>query len=279
MGKTYKATGINLKAKPLGEYDRLLTILTPEYGLIRAIAPGARKHRSSLSGKSELFFVNQLLISKGRSLDKIIQVETIESYSGLSKNLGKLAAGQYLAELVLHQALSEQPQEQLFYLLREHLSRLERLSQEDLKLPNLLLAYLAHGIYHLLALDGIAPQVQMCCATGRPLRPNLTDPEWRIWFSIESGGTVVLSALTENERSKSNPALKDLNTQIDAAQLKLLQDLALAELNQEIELTVSPNWVLVENLLRQYAQYQLGCSIRSAGLIDTYLEMTSFAQI
>jgi DNA repair protein RecO (recombination protein O) len=279
MGKTYKATGINLKAKPLGEYDRLLTILTPEYGLITAIAPGARKHRSSLSGKSELFFVNQLLISKGRSLDKIIQVETIESYSGLSKNLGKLAAGQYLAELVLHQALSEQPQEQLFYLLREHLSRLERLSQEDLKLPNLLLAYLAHGIYHLLALDGIAPQVQMCCATGRPLRPNLTDPEWRIWFSIESGGTVVLSGLTENERSKTNPALKDLNTQIDAAQLKLLQDLALAELNQEIELTVSPNWVLVENLLRQYAQYQLGCSIRSAGLIDTYLEMTSFAQI
>jgi DNA repair protein RecO (recombination protein O) len=119
----------------------------------------------------------------------------------------------------------------------------------------------------------------MCCATGRPLRPNLTDPEWRIWFSIESGGTVVLSALTENERSKTNPALKYLNTQIDAAQLKLLQDLALAELNQEIELTVSENWVLVENLLRQYAQYQLGCSIRSAGLIDTYLEMTSFAKI
>lgn len=279
MGKTYKATGINLKAKPLGEYDRLLTILTAEYGLIRAIAPGARKHRSSLSGKSELFIVNQLLISKGRSLDKIIQVETIESYSGLSKNLGKLAAGQYLAELVLHQALSEQPQEQLFYLLREHLSRLERLSKEDLKLPNLLLAYLAHGIYHLLALDGIGPQVQICCATGRPLRPNLTDSEWRIWFSIDSGGTVLLSALTENERSKTNPALKHLNTQIDAAQLKLLQDLALAELNEEIELTVSQNWVLVENLLRQYAQYQLGCSIRSAGLIDTYLEMTSFAKI
>jgi DNA repair protein RecO (recombination protein O) len=232
-----------------------------------------------LSGKSELFIVNQLLISKGRSLDKIIQVETIESYSGLSKNLGKLAAGQYLAELVLHQALSEQPQEQLFYLLREHLSRLERLSKEDLKLPNLLLAYLAHGIYHLLALDGIGPQVQICCATGRPLRPNLTDSEWRIWFSIDSGGTVLLSALTENERSKTNPALKYLNTQIDAAQLKLLQDLALAELNQEIELTVSENWVLVENLLRQYAQYQLGCSIRSAGLIDTYLEMTSFAKI
>ncbi len=272
MGKTYKATGINLRSKPLGEYDRLLTILTPEYGLIRATVPGARKHRSSLSGKSELFVVNQLLISKGRSLDKIIQAETIESYPGLSKNLGKLAAGQYLAELVLHQALSEQPQEEIFYLLREHLSRLEGLSAEELKLPNLLLAYLAHGIYHLLALDGIAPQVQMCCATGRALKPNLTDPEWRIWFSIDSGGTVAFSKL-------ENSALKHLNTQINAVQLKLLQDLAEAQLNQEIESTVSLNWILVENLLRQYAQYQLGCSIRSAGLIDTYLEMTSFAKI
>ena len=279
MGKTYKATGINLKGKPLGEYDRLLTILTPEYGLIRATAPGARKHRSFLSGKSELFVVNQLLISKGRSLDKIIQVETIESYPGLSKNLGKLAAGQYLAELVLHQALSEQPQKEIFYLLREHLSRLESLSAEDLKLPNLLLAYLAHGIYHLLALDGIAPQVQMCCATGRALKPNLRDPQWRIWFSIDSGGTVAFSKLENSEGAKINPALKHLNTQIDAIQLKLLQDLAQAQLNQEIESTVPGNWVLVENLLRQYAQYQLGCSIRSASLIDTYLETMSFAKI
>ena len=152
------------------------------------------------------------------------------------------------------------------------------MSAEDLTLPNLLLAYLAHGVYHLLALDGIAPQVQMCCATGHPLRPNLTDPEWRIWFSIDGGGTVVLSKLGDKERSPLNPALKHLNVQIDATQLKLLQELARPQLNQDIELNFARNWVLVENLLRQYAQYQLGCSIRSAKLIDTYLEMTSFAK-
>jgi DNA repair protein RecO (recombination protein O) len=32
MSQTYKATGINLKAIPLGETDRLLTILTPDVG-------------------------------------------------------------------------------------------------------------------------------------------------------------------------------------------------------------------------------------------------------
>lgn len=50
MSRTYNATGINLKALPLGETDRILTILTPDSGLIRAVAPGSRKHQSRLGG-------------------------------------------------------------------------------------------------------------------------------------------------------------------------------------------------------------------------------------
>jgi DNA repair protein RecO (recombination protein O) len=124
MSGTYKATGINLKAVPIGENDRLVTILTREHGLIKAIAPGARKSNSTLSGRSAIFVVNSLLIAKGRSLDKITQAETVTTYSGLSGDLSKLAASQYLAELVLAQALSERPQEDLYQLLLLHLGRL-----------------------------------------------------------------------------------------------------------------------------------------------------------
>ena len=192
MSRTYKATGINLKSMPLGEADRLLTILTREFGLIRAVAPGARKQNSSLSGRSGLFVVNELLIAKGRSLDKITQAETLESYPGLSQDLGKLAASQYLAEMVLCQALSEQPQEELFCLLNEHLSRLERLPSTP---ATLVLAHLTHAVFHLLALAGITPQVQVCCLTQRPLTPDFTDPDWRVGFSVSAGGTVSLPAL------------------------------------------------------------------------------------
>ncbi len=52
MSRTYKATGINLKSMPMGEADRLLTILTREFGLIRAVAMGSRKHNSSLGGEA-----------------------------------------------------------------------------------------------------------------------------------------------------------------------------------------------------------------------------------
>ena len=109
MSRTYKATGINLKSMPMGESDRLLTVLTREYGLVQVLAMGARKHNSSLAGRSGLFVVNQLLIAKGKSLDKLTQAETLESYPGLAQDLRRLTASQYLAELCLCQALSEQP--------------------------------------------------------------------------------------------------------------------------------------------------------------------------
>ncbi|MGI2903033.1 DNA repair protein RecO [Tolypothrix sp. VBCCA 56010] len=192
MSRTYKATGINLKTQAFGEADRLVTILTREFGLIRAIAPGARKHKSSLGGRSGMFVVNELLIAQGRSLDKITQAQTIKTYPGLGKDLGKLAASQYLAEIVLCQALSEQPQEELYELLNEHLGRLEAIPTTEVKS---IFAHLAHAVFHLLANSGLTPQVQVCCLTQRPLIPDFSDPKAQVGFSVSAGGTVSLQAL------------------------------------------------------------------------------------
>lgn len=290
MSGTYKATGINLKTSPSGESDRLLTILTEEFGLIRAIAPGARKHKSSLGGRSGLFVVNELLIVQGRSLDKVIQAESLESYPGLSQNLSKLTAGQYLAELTLSQALSDQPQAELLCLVREHLSRVEKLPAT--------LACLTHASFHLLALAGITPQVQECCVTQRVITPNLDDPSWRIGFSTGSGGIVQLAELEQfsssyslrpqkksgplsasrSEVSSRSPTYKppDWVTQLNALELWLLQRLAQPNLIQELlqvdEMILQPAyhraWLSIERVLRHYAQYHLDRPIRSAALID-----------
>ncbi|MBC6481245.1 MAG: DNA repair protein RecO [Hormoscilla sp. GM7CHS1pb] len=199
MSRTYKATGINLKGMPLGEYDRLLTILTPEFGVIRAVAPGARKHKSQFAGRSGLFVVNQLLIAQGRNLDKITQAQTLESYPGLSANLTKLTASQYLAELVLLQALSGQPQEELYELLSEHLRRLENAPLHTV------MAHLTQAVFHLLAIAGIGPQVQLCCITQQPLTPDFTNPNWYVGFNVLAGGTVMASAIADR-----HPAVRPL---------------------------------------------------------------------
>ncbi|MBD2462613.1 DNA repair protein RecO [Oscillatoria sp. FACHB-1407] len=212
MAGTYKATGINLKGIPLGESDRLLTVLTREFGLIRLVAPGARKHQSSLRGRSGLFVVNELLIVKGKSLDKIIQAESLESYPSLSQDLRKLTASQYIAELALYQALSDQPQDDLFDLLNQLLSRIEQQPGAST------LAILVQGIFHLLTLAGVAPQVNKCCLTQQALMPDLMNSDWRVGFSASAGGTVDMAAL---KRSSSKPitAKERLSTQRKGASL------------------------------------------------------------
>ncbi len=187
--RSYKATGINLKAMPMGESDRLVTVLTKEYGLIRAIAPGARKHKSRLGGRSGMFVVNELMFAKGKSLDKLIQAETLQSFPGLSKDLAKLTTSQYLAELALAQALTDQPQEDLYSLLIEHLERIEAAAKPDI------LPCLAQATFHMLALAGVAPEVFRCCLSRSPLTAELGNPDWQVGFSVSSGGAVDLAEL------------------------------------------------------------------------------------
>ncbi|ACC82719.1 DNA repair protein RecO [Nostoc punctiforme] len=300
MSRTYKASGINLKTQVLGESDKIVTILTPEFGLIRAVAPGARKHNSSLGGRSGMFVVNELLIAKGRSLDKITQAQTLKTYPGLAKDLGKLAASQYLAEIVLSQALSEQPQEELYELFNEHLHRLEALSNAN---ASGVLAHLAHGVFHLLALAGVTPQVQICCLSGRSLKPDFTEPNWQIGFSVPTGGTICLEAWkrlrTEGKGEINNQypiphiplpmphaqtvvvhrqEIPLISSRLGAMELALLQHLSQPEIMQ-IDGARDHNWLSVEQILRQYAQYQLGRPIRSATLIDSYFAANHDATI
>ncbi|MEO0406141.1 MAG: DNA repair protein RecO [Cyanobacteria bacterium P01_A01_bin.135] len=289
MSGTYKATGITLKSAPFGESDRLLTILTPEQGLVRAIAPGARKHQSRLRGRSGIFVLNQLLLTRGRSLDKILQADSLGSFPKLSQNLGKLTAGQYLAELALCQALSQQPQAELFSLLQEHLERL------DACVPNATPAFLVHGIFHLLALDGIAPQVHTCCLTQQPLKPQLSNPDWRVGFAPSVGGAFHIEAspppspaagdASSEEPSSSPRSMPKLYSRLTALPLLLLQQLSRASLLQP-DGTLLPAiaaevlgysqaqvdtaiWLSLERTLRQYLQYHVDKTIHSASLIES----------
>ncbi|MGL5035367.1 MAG: DNA repair protein RecO, partial [Microcystaceae cyanobacterium] len=187
MRRSYQITGITLKGSTLGEADRLLTILSPEMGLVRAIAPGARNAKSALRGRCEIFGINRYWINQGRSLGRITQIETLDSYPDLTKEIGKLTAGQYLAEVALCLALTEEPQPDLYSLLNEHLRRVAALTPTDC-----LHAYLTQAIFHLLALGGFAPSLYYCGITQQAITVNFDDPRWQMGFSFEQGGLVAL---------------------------------------------------------------------------------------
>ncbi|MCA6595198.1 MAG: DNA repair protein RecO [Pseudanabaena sp. M046S1SP1A06QC] len=276
MPKEYQAIGINLKGMPLGEHDRLLTILTKECGLIKAVATGARKHRSAMAGRSGLFVVNDLQISVGRSMDRIKNAEMLQSFVGLGKTLAKLTAAQYLSELALMQALSAQPQEELFLVLVEHLNRIQ--DAED----KYVLACLVHGTYHLLAIAGFAPQVHSCCISQRPVIANREIPKWKAGFSIVGGGVINLEITDppsdgnpNRDRSINgleiigNSAITNqISHYLNAPELLAIQELAQTDLTDNILKSQTTDWLTVERLLRAYAQYHFDRPIQSSAMID-----------
>lgn len=275
MPKEYRTTGINLKGMPLGENDRLLTILTKDHGLIRVVAAGARKHRSAMAGRSGLFVVNDLQISVGRNMDRIKNAEVLQSFVGLGKTLAKLTAAQYLSELALMQALSAQPQEELFLVLVEHLDRIQSAENKNV------LAHLNHGIYHLLAIAGFAPQVHSCCVTQSPVIANLEIVKWKAGFSIVGGGVIDLeSSMVKdgNPHSDRFDATEAIGSEaihnrishyLTAPELLAMQELAQTDLADNILETHTTDWLAVERLLRAYAQYHFDRPIQSSALIDS----------
>ncbi|GAB4344622.1 MAG: DNA repair protein RecO [Cyanophyceae cyanobacterium] len=304
--KTYRATGINLKGSPLGEADLLLTILTAEHGLLRAVAPGARKPKSKIGGRTGLFVVNQLSLGRGRSLDRIHQAEVIASYPRLSEDLGKLTAGQYLAEMALHQALSDQPQVELFGALTGAIAAVEAVEAVNVagggaERAAAVMAALSRGIYGLLAIAGVTPQLFDCALSQVPLLPPdaLGDRDrWRVGFSAAAGGVVSLEALAQvdgrallaahpaiapaawsrdRSRGQSGPAPPSappplpgqlMPLRLDAMELAALRSLVQPEEPPPFSLAT---WVRVERSLRHYTQYHFGKPIRSAALLDTYV--------
>lgn len=279
MNQKYKATGIVLKGSSLKENDRLITVLTPEYGLIRAVAPGAKKYKSQLRGRTELFVVNEFLIIRGRSLDKIIQADTIYTYPGLSRDIGKLATAQYLAELAIALAVDEQPQPELYELLNEHLRRVEGFPVGESIYP-----YLAQAVFHLLAIAGLTPQVFNCCVTQRAVVPNFI-PSWQVGFSFEGGGIVSLEAIqtrqSEDEEESYNLRLPKIERRFNAWELTIMQHLSNPDLpevasfssNKPADFDSETAWMRIEKILREYIQYHIGKTIRSANLVDNlYVE-------
>src|SRR5207237_1308157 len=121
----YKTEAIVLDRKDFGEADRLLTLFTPGLGKVRAIAKGARRTTSRLSGHIELFTHTYLFLASGRNLDIVTQSQMIHSHERLREDLWRAALGFHVLELVNHFSEERQDNPGLWWALLDVLARLD----------------------------------------------------------------------------------------------------------------------------------------------------------
>jgi len=91
--RNYQTEAIIIKKVKLGEADRILTLYTPGYGKIEAVAKGVRRPKSKMAGHLELLTCSQIRLARGRNLDTIIGSQTIDSFMTLKNDLLLTSSG------------------------------------------------------------------------------------------------------------------------------------------------------------------------------------------
>jgi len=98
--KAYKTEGIVIRRRNLGEADKLITLLSRDYGKITLLAKGIRRISSKKAPHLELFNLVEVYLIRSRSFNIITEAEAICSFPRLRKNLDLLAYSYKLLEEV-----------------------------------------------------------------------------------------------------------------------------------------------------------------------------------
>jgi DNA repair protein RecO (recombination protein O) len=176
--RTFRTEAIILSRMDFGEADRLLTLLTPRHGKLRAIAKGARKPTTRKSGHVELYARVDMLLHRGRDLMIVSQAEMTESYLPLREDLTRAAYASYVVELLDRFTTDEDGAESadLFALLDASLKQLCIVGD-----VRLMARY-----YEMRLLDavGFRPELTRCVINGETITPQDQ------FFSALEGGAV-----------------------------------------------------------------------------------------
>lgn len=181
----YRDEAIVLRTRKLGEADRIVTLLTREHGVVRAVAKGVRRTTSRWGSRLEPFTHVDLQLAEGRNLDTITQAETRAAYAApLGADYDRYTAGTAMLETAERLVVEErEPARQQFTLLLGGLNAMAAGSRNQC---HVLDSYLLRA----LAIAGYAPAFVECAHCGRPPVTATGELGHHRWFNPSMGGVL-----------------------------------------------------------------------------------------
>ena len=176
MSGLYRDEGVVLRTIKLGEADRIVTLLSLGHGKVRAVAKGIRKTTSKFGARLEPTSRVAFQCYRGRELDVVTQVETMEANRHLREEYALLTHAVSMLEAADQVAQEREPNAALYRMLTGALRTLG-----DLRSPLVTPAL----VWKLLSLEGVHPMLDGCARCG--LDGDAVD---LTAFDLDEGGTL-----------------------------------------------------------------------------------------
>lgn len=176
----YKAEGVVLARRNLGEADRVLTLLTREFGKLSVKAKAVRRTTSRLAGRLEPFTHARFLLARGRALDVVAQVEVVAGHADLRTDLVRVGHAWLVAEMTDRLLPEAERHPEVFARLVE---ALDLLAGAD---PAVAACWYALRLFDAL---GYRPSTDRCASCGRTLPEGAAwSPRWGGFACVRCAG-------------------------------------------------------------------------------------------
>ncbi len=100
MKKNYVTQAINLKNYPLNDNDSIVVMFSKTKGILHAVAKGAKRPKSKLGARIQMFIANDIMLNEGKNLDTIAQAQSLNTFSKIRSDLDKMSYSMYIVEIV-----------------------------------------------------------------------------------------------------------------------------------------------------------------------------------
>lgn len=168
-----KMKGIIISENNFGEYDKMLTMLTPGVGKISCVAKGARRPNSALLAGTQLLCFGEYLMYKGTSTYNINSCETIEIFYNLRTDLDKLNCAIQITKIIGEVTTED---DGCYKILQLYLNTLYTISETNQDLDFVFSVFKLK----LLCFLGFTPNISECICCGQ--KDNLE------YFSLRDNG-------------------------------------------------------------------------------------------
>ena len=215
----YRDQGVVLRTIKLGEADRIVTILTQVNGKIRAVAKGVRKTGSRFGARLEPIRHVALQCYRGRELDVVTQVETIDAFRRIREDYGLLTHAISMLEATDQVAQERQRNLALYRMLVGALRTLD-------SRPSPVIA--AAFFWKLLSLEGFHPMLDGCARCGAESQPLVA-------LDLVEGGALCEDCARLGGRRVSPEALATLGMIVNDNLRQVLAGPPPADVLEEVE--------------------------------------------